>query len=142
MVVRTFLDPLLCYRCDLEQCVAFLSRLPPSLRILTFSVVQPSSSASSSRLSRSRSRRRCGAGFLPPLTRPPRLTFSFVLQNFNFACVIFAAVTVMGIVSWWIVPEENWLSRRAVGRIHDAAEGHNVDADSAPAKLNPEHALR
>jgi len=48
-------------------------------------------------------------------------------QNFNFSCVIFGAVTIMAIVSWWFVPEEAWLSRRAVAKVLDATEGKTTD---------------
>ncbi|KAG6878350.1 hypothetical protein C0993_008108 [Termitomyces sp. T159_Od127] len=30
------------------------------------------------------------------------------------ACVIFGAVTLFGIISWWITPEEKWLRRELV----------------------------
>lgn len=32
----------------------------------------------------------------------------------------------MGIVSWWFVPEEAWLSKRRVGRVLDVTEGKDV----------------
>ncbi|PCH41638.1 amino acid transporter [Wolfiporia cocos MD-104 SS10] len=32
-------------------------------------------------------------------------------QTFNFAAVIFGAVTIFGILSWYFVPEERWLRR-------------------------------
>ncbi|GAA5971787.1 hypothetical protein JCM11641_001512 [Rhodosporidiobolus odoratus] len=50
------------------------------------------------------------------------LEFPVNAQNFNFACAVFAFVTIAGAVSWWVVPEDMWLSRRAVGRIIDATE--------------------
>lgn len=46
--------------------------------------------------------------------------------------VIFGSVTIMGMVSWWVVPEDRWLSRRAVNRVLDAAEGKLTDADDTP----------
>lgn len=51
------------------------------------------------------------------------LEFPVTAENFNFACAVFTFVTLAGAVSWWVVPEENWLSRRAVGRILDSTEG-------------------
>ena len=57
--------------------------------------------------------------------------------------VIFGAVTIFGIVSWAVIPNEQWLSRRALATmIHphqpdakDAGEGSTLDAavDTAPA---------
>ncbi|GAA5920260.1 hypothetical protein JCM6882_003663, partial [Rhodosporidiobolus microsporus] len=41
--------------------------------------------------------------------------------NLNFAFAVFTFVTLAGVVSWWVVPEEMWLSRRAVGRILESA---------------------
>jgi len=35
-------------------------------------------------------------------------------NNFNFACAIFGAVTVFGIMSWYFIPEEKWLSKKQV----------------------------
>ncbi|KAJ3479047.1 hypothetical protein NLI96_g9334 [Meripilus lineatus] len=35
-------------------------------------------------------------------------------ETFNFACVIFGAVTIFGILSWYLIPEENWLPREQV----------------------------
>lgn len=71
------------------------------------------------------------------------LEFPVTAQNFNFACAVFAFVTLAGAVSWWVVPEDHWLSRRAVGRILDSTEGsrpHPADATptSAPAQVKKE----
>ncbi|KAJ3737740.1 hypothetical protein DFJ43DRAFT_1148879 [Lentinula guzmanii] len=35
-------------------------------------------------------------------------------KSFNFACVIFGAVTIFGIFSWCIIPEEKWLPREQI----------------------------
>ncbi|KAJ3783601.1 hypothetical protein GGU10DRAFT_428938 [Lentinula aff. detonsa] len=35
-------------------------------------------------------------------------------ESFNFACVIFGAVTIFGIFSWCIIPEEKWLPREQI----------------------------
>ncbi|KAI4294277.1 hypothetical protein K525DRAFT_363852 [Schizophyllum commune Loenen D] len=35
-------------------------------------------------------------------------------ESFNFACVIFGAVTIFGILSWYFIPENKWLRREAV----------------------------
>lgn len=43
--------------------------------------------------------------------------------------VIFAAVTLMGIVSWWVVDEDKWLSRRALGRVGVETERVDTEGD-------------
>ncbi|KAM0746497.1 gamma-aminobutyric acid transporter [Meredithblackwellia eburnea MCA 4105] len=58
-------------------------------------------------------------------------------QNFNFSSVIFGAVTIFGIISWWIVPEANWLSRRAIGRVLDVVEGKD-GVDSPTSSTTPD----
>ncbi|GAA5955471.1 hypothetical protein JCM8115_006764 [Rhodotorula mucilaginosa] len=58
---------------------------------------------------------------LGPLFSP--LEFPVTAQNFNFSSVIFVFVTLCGAVSWWVVPEDMWLSRRALKRIEDSAAG-------------------
>ncbi|GAA6004927.1 hypothetical protein JCM10207_008454 [Rhodosporidiobolus poonsookiae] len=60
------------------------------------------------------------------------LEFPVTGQNFNFACAIFGFVTICGVISYFVVPEEMWLSRRAVGRILNAADG---EATVHPADL-------
>ncbi|KAH8829950.1 gamma-aminobutyric acid transporter [Flagelloscypha sp. PMI_526] len=35
-------------------------------------------------------------------------------QTFNFACVIFGAITVFGVLSWWFIPEDKWLRREII----------------------------
>lgn len=42
----------------------------------------------------------------------------FILQ----ACVIFGAVTIFGIVSWYFTPEEKWLRREQVLHVLHAAD--------------------
>lgn len=64
---------------------------------------------------------------LGPLFSP--LEFPVTAENLNFAPVIFVAITIMGAVSWWVVPEERWLSRRALKQIENAAEGREEEED-------------
>ncbi|KDE07827.1 hypothetical protein MVLG_01922 [Microbotryum lychnidis-dioicae p1A1 Lamole] len=40
-------------------------------------------------------------------------------QNFNFSSVIFGAVTLLAILTWWFAPEERWLSHRDLLKIID-----------------------
>ncbi|GAA6004580.1 hypothetical protein JCM11491_002157 [Sporobolomyces phaffii] len=61
------------------------------------------------------------------------LEFPVTAQNFNFACAIFAFVTILAIVSYFVVPEERWLASRRVGEILEATnhplpgKGHKID---------------
>lgn len=69
---------------------------------------------------------------LGPLFSP--LEFPVTAENFNFSSVIFVFVTLCGAVSWWVVPEDMWLSRRALKRIEDSAAGHD-GADAETRKI-------
>lgn len=40
--------------------------------------------------------------------------FPVTAETFNFASPVFVAVTLMGVASWWIVPEERWLSKEFI----------------------------
>jgi hypothetical protein len=42
------------------------------------------------------------------------------------ACVIFGAVTIFGIMSWYFTPEEKWLSKEQVLQALDAADQPEV----------------
>lgn len=48
--------------------------------------------------------------------------FPVVADTFNFACVIFGAVTIFGIASWYFTPEEKWLRREQVLQALRASE--------------------
>lgn len=73
---------------------------------------------------------------LGPLFSP--LEFPVTAQNFNFSSVIFVFVTICGAVSWYIVPEDMWLSRRALGRIGSEA-AHSADASTHRDRSAEEH---
>ncbi|BGP39083.1 hypothetical protein JCM10449v2_003021 [Rhodotorula kratochvilovae] len=61
------------------------------------------------------------------------LEFPVTGQNLNYAFAVFAFVTVGGVVSWWIVPEDMWLARRELKRIHDAGTGERGAATTSTA---------
>lgn len=52
-------------------------------------------------------------------------------QTFNFASPVFAAVTLMGVISWWIVPEERWLSKEF---IQQAQAGIEITSEAGSEK--------
>lgn len=43
--------------------------------------------------------------------------FPVTVDTFNFAPVIFGAVTIFGVIAYFVVPEEKWLSRRKLREI-------------------------
>jgi hypothetical protein len=47
-------------------------------------------------------------------------------ETFNFSSVLFVFVTLIGVVSWYIVPESKWLSREFVAQ---ARAGIRVGSD-------------
>lgn len=53
--------------------------------------------------------------------------FPVTAQSFNFSSVIFGAVSLMAIVSWWFVPEEKWLTKEF---IKEAQKGIEVSSDA------------
>lgn len=68
----------------------------------------------------------CGAF---PLAFPPRRPAAPPFPDADLLSgrkVIFGTVTIMGIVSWYIVPEDAWLSKRMIGRVLDATEGKDT----------------
>ncbi|KIM88354.1 hypothetical protein PILCRDRAFT_95587 [Piloderma croceum F 1598] len=42
------------------------------------------------------------------------LFYPVTTSNFNFACVIFGAITMFDIISWYFTPDDKWLSRQQV----------------------------
>lgn len=49
--------------------------------------------------------------------------FPTTAETFNFACVIFGAVTIFGVLSWYFTPEDKWLRREHVLQSMKAADG-------------------
>lgn len=49
--------------------------------------------------------------------------FPTTAETFNFACVIFGAVTIFGVLSWYFTPEDKWLRREHVLQSLKAADG-------------------
>ncbi|KAK7471228.1 hypothetical protein VKT23_002636 [Stygiomarasmius scandens] len=52
--------------------------------------------------------------------------FPVTAETFNFACVIFGAVTIFGILSWWFTPEEKWLRREVVLRALESTDNEEA----------------
>ncbi|KAF8579033.1 amino acid transporter [Ramaria rubella] len=45
--------------------------------------------------------------------------FPVTSETFNFACVIFGAVTIFAVISWWVTPEDKWLRQEQIGKMDD-----------------------
>ena len=46
------------------------------------------------------------------------LYFPVTVGYFNFSCVIFAGITIAGVLTWWFTPEEAWLPAARLGKVH------------------------
>lgn len=44
------------------------------------------------------------------------LSFPVTVEYFNFSPVIFFAITLFGILTWWFTPEDQWLPAARLGR--------------------------
>ncbi|QRV72295.1 amino acid permease [Ceratobasidium sp. AG-Ba] len=49
-------------------------------------------------------------------------TFPVTAQSLNFAGVILGAVTIFGIISWFVTPEERWLRTSQTKQVYDGAD--------------------
>ncbi|KAF4550199.1 Amino acid permease-like protein 9 [Elsinoe fawcettii] len=50
------------------------------------------------------------------------LFFPVTAETFNYSCVIFGAITIFGIVTWWVTPEEKWLPSARLGKLREMQE--------------------
>ncbi|KAK4926022.1 hypothetical protein LTR66_016370 [Elasticomyces elasticus] len=46
------------------------------------------------------------------------IEFPVTVSTFNYSPVIFGAITILAIVSWWITPEDQWLPQVRLGKVH------------------------
>ncbi|PCH41639.1 amino acid transporter [Wolfiporia cocos MD-104 SS10] len=60
-------------------------------------------------------------------------------ETFNFACVIFGAVTIFGILSWYFIPEDRWLRREQVLRALQVADEAPLEAGSSGVNATAEN---
>jgi hypothetical protein len=54
--------------------------------------------------------------------------FPVTAATFNFACVVFGAVTIFAILSWYFTPTDQWLRQEQIERAMRTAEGSPDDA--------------
>jgi amino acid transporter len=45
--------------------------------------------------------------------------FPVTNETFNYACVIWGAITVFGVLCWWFMPEEQWLRSKRIAQVID-----------------------
>lgn len=48
------------------------------------------------------------------------LFFPVTNQTFNYACVIFGAITIFAIACWWWMPEEEWMRTKRITAVIEA----------------------
>jgi len=51
--------------------------------------------------------------------------------NILQAPVILVAVTIFAVISWWIIPEEQWLSRQRTDKMLDTQQTDSVEEDAS-----------
>lgn len=83
----------------------------------------------------------CFSAVSPPLTPTPQILYSplsypFTAQSFNFAIVIMAGVSIFGILSWWLVPEDKWLRPALIDAMRKHAYDEEVDEKRESDKVN------
>jgi len=60
-------------------------------------------------------------GFLFAVFVSP-FTFPVSVRSMNFASIVFCGITIFGVLSFWLTPEEKWLSREQIQRMYDGAD--------------------
>ena len=46
----------------------------------------------------------------------------FWIWFFAQASIVFCGITIFGVLSFWLTPEEKWLSREQIQRMYDGAD--------------------
>ena len=50
------------------------------------------------------------------------LYFPVTADTFNYSPVIFGAITIFALLSYWFTPEDKWLPTARLGKVHEAVE--------------------
>ncbi|KAF8496642.1 gamma-aminobutyric acid transporter [Hysterangium stoloniferum] len=58
------------------------------------------------------------------------LVFPVSKENFNFSCVILGATSIFAALSWWFMPDAQWLRKDRLGQMYNAAENSNLQITS------------
>ena len=51
------------------------------------------------------------------------LLFPVTGDTFNYACVIFGAITIFAVLGWLLMPEDDWLRAKRIVAVIDATSG-------------------
>ncbi|KAI9839465.1 MAG: hypothetical protein M1819_002090 [Sarea resinae] len=54
-------------------------------------------------------------------------------QNLNYAPIIMAIVTIFALISWWVMPEEQWLPRSRISHFVESKGAGDVDRSATAA---------
>ena len=57
------------------------------------------------------------------------LYFPVTVESFNFAPVIFGAITILGIVTYLVTPEDKWLPAARLGKVHRLDEEYDSNSN-------------
>ena len=55
------------------------------------------------------------------------LQFPVTGQNFNYSPVIFGAITIFALLSYWFMPKDKWLPAARLGKVHMLEEELNAN---------------
>jgi translation initiation factor 5B len=64
--------------------------------------------------------------------------FPVTAGTFNFACVIFGAVTTFAILTWYFTPADKWLRQEQIERAMRTAEGSAAHDHAVGTSIVPE----
>jgi translation initiation factor 5B len=64
--------------------------------------------------------------------------FPVTAATFNFACVIFGAVTVFAILTWYFTPADQWLRQEQIERAMHTADRSPIDDVMGTSSIVPE----
>ncbi len=53
------------------------------------------------------------------------LYFPVTVEGFNFSPVIFAGITILGIVTYLVTPQDKWLPAARLGKVHRIDEEYD-----------------
>ena len=59
------------------------------------------------------------------------LYFPVTAAGFNYSPVIFGAITLFAIITWWVTPEEKWLPNARLGKVHRLDENYEPRAEAS-----------
>jgi hypothetical protein len=59
------------------------------------------------------------------------LYFPVTAAGFNYSPVIFGAITIFAILTWWATPEEKWLPNARLGKVHQLDANYQPRAEAS-----------